>query len=197
MPGAPGANPDLVILAGPNGAGKTTAAPALLRDTLAVSEFVNADVIAQGLSGFDPGARALAAGRLMLERIKSLAAARRSFAFETTLASRSFAPWLGKIAGEGYRVHLVFLWLPSPAMACARVAARVGRGGHAVPEATIRRRYQRGLQNLFDLYIALVTSWQLFDNSHPRGPRSIARGLQGAETLVFDEETWSSIRTYG
>jgi predicted ABC-type ATPase len=120
--------PSVVILAGPNGAGKSTAAPALLQGALAVNEFVNADVIARGLSAFDPDAAALAAGRVMLTRLRELAAQRTSFAFETTLASRTFAPWLRDLAASGYDVHLFFLWLSSADLAIARVADRVRNG---------------------------------------------------------------------
>jgi predicted ABC-type ATPase len=145
-------SPDVVMLAGPNGAGKSTAAPALLRDILSVNEFVNADVIAQGLSAFEPERAAPAAGRIMLARLRELARQRESFAFETTLASRSFAPWIAGLKSEGgYKFRLVFLWLPSPEAAVARVAERVRAGGHDVPEATIRRRYAAGLKNFFTL----------------------------------------------
>lgn len=116
-------DPSVIILAGPNGAGKTTAAPSLLRGTLGVVEFVNADLIAQGLAGFDPQRAALAAGRAMLARIDDLARQRASFAFETTLASRSFAPWLQNLIQTGYRFHLVFLWLPDADFAVDRVLA--------------------------------------------------------------------------
>lgn len=117
--------PNLVVLAGPNGAGKSTAAPMLLRGTLGVTEFVNADVIAQGLSAFAPDRVALSAGRIMLRRLQELARQGVSFAFETTLASRSFAPWIRELAQTGYQFHLVFLWLPSADFAVQRVADRV------------------------------------------------------------------------
>ncbi|HZL93888.1 MAG TPA: AAA family ATPase [Vicinamibacterales bacterium] len=114
--------PSVVILAGPNGAGKSTAAPELLQGELAVNEFVNADVIARGLSAFDPDRAAIAAGRVMLARLNELARQRESFAFETTLASRSFAPRLRALRKSGYAIHLLFLWLSSPDLAVQRVA---------------------------------------------------------------------------
>ena len=114
-------------------------------------EFVNADLIAQGLAGFDPERAALPAGRVMLQRIRELAKQRVSFAFETTLASRSFARWLAELVRTGYQFHLVFLWLPSADFAVDRVADRVRLGGHSVPEATVRRRYAAGLRNFFGL----------------------------------------------
>jgi predicted ABC-type ATPase len=124
--------PSVVILAGPNGAGKSTVAPALLQGALAVNEFVNADVIARGLSAFDPESAAIAAGRVMLTRIRELAEQRVNFAFETTLASRSFAPWLRELRASGYEIHILFLWLPSADFALDRVAERVRAGGHDV-----------------------------------------------------------------
>jgi predicted ABC-type ATPase len=129
-----------------------------LKGKLAVTEFVNADVIAQGLSGFNPDAVSFVAGRIMLRRLRELAKERASFAFETTLASRTFAPWLERLVLEGYRFHLVFLWLPSVELALARVADRVRMGGHNVPELTVRRRYHSGLRNFFQIYQPMTTS---------------------------------------
>lgn len=135
--------PHIIILAGPNGAGKSTSAPVLLRDTFAVDEFVNADSIAQGLSAFRPESVALEAGRIMLRRLQELAGKRTDFAFETTLASRIFAPWLKQLAATGYKSHLMFLTLPNADAAIARVASRVNLGGHNVPAPDIRRRFVR------------------------------------------------------
>src|SRR5438093_12249381 len=136
-----GPSPLVIAIAGPNRAGKSTTAPSLLRDALRVSEFVNADAIAGGLSAFRPESVAIPAGRVMLERIRQLAKARADFAFETTLASRSIAPWLKRLKRGGYRVHILFLWLESADLAVNRVTARVRLGGHDVPEVTVRRRY--------------------------------------------------------
>ena len=122
------ARPSVVILAGPNGAGKSTVAPALLAGALGVTEFVNADDIARGLSAFNPAGVSISAGRVMLARVRDLARQRASFAFETTLASRSFAPWLRELKTSGYDVHMLFLWLPSAEFAVARVAERVREG---------------------------------------------------------------------
>ena len=131
--------PSVVIVAGPNGAGKSTVAPALLQGALAVDEFVNADAIASGLSAFDPAGAAIAAGRVMLARLHELAEQRVSFAFETTLASRTFAPWLRELKASGYGIQVLFLWLPSAEFALDRVADRVRGGGHNVPAGTVRR----------------------------------------------------------
>jgi predicted ABC-type ATPase len=182
------ASPQVVVLAGPNGAGKSTIAATLLRDRFGILTFVNADAIAAGLSGFAPSTSALAAGRLMLERLRELAATRESFAFETTLASRSFAPWLRTLAQSGYRVSLVFLWLPRVSLALARIRARVALGGHAVPPAVVRRRYARGIANFHRIYAPLAASWWFYDNSG-RDPRLIASAAAG-RTDVLDHDGW-------
>jgi predicted ABC-type ATPase len=188
------AQPHVIIVAGPNGAGKSTSAPRLLRDALAVVEFVNADAIAVGLSAFKPESVAIAAGRLMLERMRQLAAARANFAFETTLASRSFAPWITGLRRHGYCAHLLFLRLESEDLAVNRVAERVRMGGHDVPEEIIRRRYKRGLNNFFGLYQPVMNSWQLFDNSSTLGPRLIASGEGKSARLIEDAATWRELK---
>lgn len=185
--------PKIVILAGPNGAGKSTSAAKLLRGALKVEEFVNADTIAQGLSAFAQDRVAFQAGRIMLARLAELAAGRASFGFETTLASRTYAPWLAELRASGYKVHIVFLWLSSPDEAVARVAERVRAGGHDVPEPTIRRRYDAGLKNLVTLYMPLADSWQLNDNSSMRPPRPIAVGGTNGPARVRDPLTWRAI----
>lgn len=186
-------SPSVVLLAGPNGAGKTTVAPILLKGTLGVAEFVNADWIAKGLSAFDPDKAALAAGRAMIARIRELARQQVSFAFETTLASRSFAPWIEELKTKGYRFHLVFLWLPSADIAVERVKDRVLLGGHDVPEETIRRRYLRGLFNFYNLYQPLAASWRFYDNSHGSKPVLIARGQNGIQH-VYNRHLWLQLR---
>jgi predicted ABC-type ATPase len=186
--------PHLVLLAGPNGSGKTTIAPQLLKGALGVSEFVNADLIAGGLSVFDPDLAAMSAGRVMLARLKELAARRADFAFETTLASRSFAPWIAELTDSGYRFHLVFLWLSSPDLAVARIADRVRMGGHNVPEGTVRRRYRAGLRNFFTLYQPLASTWEMTDNSNQRALRMIASGRGGITDVVADSDTWTRIQ---
>lgn len=188
--------PSIVILAGPNGAGKSTVAPALLHDALAVDEFVNADVIARGLSGFAPESAAIAAGRVMLARLHELAEQRVSFAFETTLASRTFAPWLRDLTAVGYEVHLVFLWLSSADLAIERVADRVRSGGHDVPAEAVRRRYRTGLRNFFKLYEPLASAWKLYDGSGP-APRKVAERLESEPLRVYDEGVWTIVKRQG
>ncbi len=187
--------PLVVVIAGPNGAGKSTSAPRLLQGALAVHEFVNADSIAFGLSAFRPDSVAFAAGRLMLKRMRALAAARADFAFETTLASRTFAPWLRRLRGDGYHVHVAMLTLPTADLAVARVATRVRLGGHSVPEEVVRRRFEAGLQNFFSLYREIAQSWQVLDGAYSEGPKSIASG-SGRRTIdVQAETTWDTLIT--
>jgi predicted ABC-type ATPase len=186
--------PKVVVIAGPNGAGKSTTASAVLRNALHVREFVNADTIAAGLSAFSPETVAIAAGRLMLDRVRELARERRDFAFETTLASRSFVPWLKGLQADGYTFHLVYLWLPTVELALARVAERVRRGGHAVPEDVVRRRYGRSLANFFGLYRRFADSWVMLDNSVRRRPRPIAKRAIGRPVKVFDTNGWRVLR---
>lgn len=184
---------ELVVLAGPNGAGKSTLAPWLLRDGWGIKEFVNADEIAKGLSGFQPETVALQAGRLMWERLEELAVSRKSFAFETTLASRTYAPWIVKRRAEGYQTRLVFIWLPSAEMAIRRVTDRVRVGGHHIPDDVIRRRYAGGLRNLFELYLPLMDRWQVLDGTEPADLRLVASGGAGRLPRVLDANTWRQI----
>ena len=190
----PDVTPLVVVIAGPNGAGKSTTSQRLLRGALAVNEFVNADTIAQGLSAFKPESVAIAAGRLMLARLRTLAEDRVSFAFETTLAGRNFAPWLEGLRGSGYRVHLTFFSLSSPDLAVQRVAERVRRGGHHVPEDVVRRRFTAGLRNFFVLYQHVADTWEMFDNSEPTVPRPIASGGRGKTPETQDPVGWDALR---
>jgi predicted ABC-type ATPase len=185
--------PSVVVLAGPNGAGKSTVAPLVLRGALDVVEFVNADDIARGLSPFNIEGAAVAAGRIMLARMRDLARQRVSFACETTLASRTFAPWLKELVHDGYAFHLVYLWLASPETAVSRVASRVRLGGHSIPAETIRRRYHGGVRNFFDLYRPIATTWAVFDGAHADLPL-IAEGEDGRPSGVKDAQQWSLMR---
>ena len=186
--------PSIVVIAGPNGAGKSTAAPVLLKETFATPEFVNADVIAQGLSGFAPENSAFEAGRIMLRRLRQLARERRSFAFETILASRSFAPWIAKEKGRGYQFILTFLWLSSADLAVQRVKERVRLGGHSVPEDVVRRRYASGLKNFFELYEPLADGWMIYDNSAYARPKLIAACAVEQEVEIYERELWQTLQ---
>lgn len=183
-------NPQVIAIAGPNGAGKSTLAPYLLKDTFGLPEFVNADAIALGLSAFSPESVAFRAGRIMLERLHDLARAGASFAFETTLASRSYASWIGELKGRGYSFHLIYLWLRTPELAVERVKERVRMGGHDVPEGTILRRYRRGLRNFFALFMHLADTWAFYDNSVAGDPVTIATGKGHGDVTVYDADLW-------
>ena len=186
--------PNVVVIAGPNGAGKSTVAPALLRDHLGIGEFVNADVIARGLSGFDPERVAIKAGRLMLARLRELADQCADFAFETTLASRTFAPWIAELRSTGYAFKLLYVWVPAPALSVARVAGRVSAGGHHVPSDIVRRRYYGGLRNFFTLYRPLADLWRVYDNSGTRPAQLVAEGSADTTSVVDDATTWQIIQ---
>ena len=155
----------VIIIAGPNGAGKTTFAREFLPNEAGCPVFVNADLIAAGLAPFAPETAAVQAGRLMLQELSRHFAARENFAFETTLAGRGYVHHIRAWQAAGYRVKLIFLQLDSPEEAIARVAQRVRQGGHAIPEATIRRRFAAGRENFERLYAPLVDAWALYDNA--------------------------------
>jgi predicted ABC-type ATPase len=181
--------PQVIVIAGPNGAGKSTSAPALV----AGIPFVNADEIAKGLSP-QPGQNVnLQAGRLMLEQLDDLERQRANFALETTLASRALAPRLERLRSDGYQVRLVFFWLPSVELAIQRVSDRVRRGGHDIPEDTIRRRYRAGLANFFDIYQELAETWQLMENGADTPLRLVAGKTQD-QVQIHDEPLWQTMQ---
>lgn len=170
--------PNLYIIAGPNGAGKTTFAREFLLPFVDCYEFVNADMIAAGLSPFAPETVALQAGRLMLERIQKLSEQRVDFAFETTLSGKTYVRFIREVKDRGYEVHLVFLWLSDVEFSARRVAHRVKQGGHNIPDEVIRRRFGLGIRNLFQIYRPLLDSWKLYDNTK-RNPQLIAEEIYG------------------
>jgi predicted ABC-type ATPase len=183
---------DLVIIGGPNGAGKTTAAERLLPADLNIREFVNADEIARGLSPFNPEGSAVTAGRLMIRRIRDLARAGESFAFETTCAGRSHPRLLQECRDLGYRLTLLFLWLRSADIAVGRVARRVEQGGHSVPADVIIRRYNGGLRNLRQLYLPAVDTALIYDNSEP-AEQLVAERELGGHLIIHDPARWRMI----
>lgn len=186
-------SPSVVVIGGPNGAGKTTISREVIAEILKIGEFVNADVIAQGLSGFEPEKAAMQAGRIMLSRLRELAAERREFAFETTMASRTFAPWLSSLISGGYEFHLVYVWLRSPELAIRRVRTRVRRGGHFVPDEIVTRRYARGIHNFVHLCLPLATRWRVYDNSSASGPDRVASGGIGERPTIMNARVWQRI----
>lgn len=186
--------PNVFVISGPNGAGKSTAAPLLIGQRLGIAEFVNADVIAAGISAFSPESAAIEAGRIMLRRLRQVADEGKDFSFETTLASRSFAPWIARLRRErNYRFHLAYLWLPSPELAVSRVGERIRAGGHAVPPDDIRRRYRRGISNFFSIYQPIADSWELHDNSFSP-PRLIAAQERSGPVRFGDAGLWNAIQ---
>jgi predicted ABC-type ATPase len=182
--------PQVIVIAGPNGAGKTTLAPFLLRDKLGVLEYVNADPIALGLSGFDPGSVAIHAGRVMLNRLHDLSEQRRIFAFETTLAAKSYAPWIEGLQNRAYRFQLTFVWLRSADLAVQRVRERVRAGGHDVAEDVVRRRFNKGLRNFWKLYAPLADAWSVYDNSSSPDPVLMASGGKDRMVEVVEPYYW-------
>lgn len=186
--------PNLVIISGSNGSGKSTAAPALLQNTVHIDNFVNADVIAKGLSAFQPEKVAMKAGRIMLDRIHQLANDGETFAFETTLASKTFVPWIKRLKESGYKFHLVFLWLQAEELAISRVAERIKMGGHSVPEETIRRRYHSGLRNFFNLYTPIADRWSFYDNSDPTQCNLIAVKSNEQKMQVEQPILWQTLK---
>ncbi len=183
--------PDFFLFGGPNGAGKTTLALKLLPE-LGCREFVNADLIAGGLSPFQPDSVDFKAGFLMMRRLRELAAKSVNFATESTLAARAYVPFIQECRKRGYRFNLIFVWLPDAEMNVARVAARVRAGGHNIPEDVIRRRYEAGRKNFIELYKPLADTWRIFNNA-ALSETVIAEGGHQKPTLIFDFEAWSRI----
>ncbi len=189
---------ELYIIAGPNGVGKTTFAREFLPDYAECKNFVNADLIAQGMAPFSPETAAFRAGRTMLNEVQSFAKQRVPFAFETTLSGRSYMGLLRRLKAQGYEVHLFFLWVKSVDLALSRVRERVLRGGHDVPEPVIRRRFDRSIRNFLLHYRQLADVWTLFDNSG-NSPTVVAfenkPGLRIIDTELYGElvERYGSI----
>jgi predicted ABC-type ATPase len=183
---------DIFILGGPNGAGKTTAARVLLPSKLRADTYINADEIARRIAPQNPEGAALAAGRVMLTRIEELIAAGTSFAFETTCAGRVYLRLLENCKLNGWKVSLVYLWVPSPEYSLARVERRVRQGGHSIPEHVIRRRYKAGLFNMRHLYLPLADDATIYDN-RDNALKLIARREAPYSLQVWDGDIWARI----
>ena len=183
----------LYIIAGCNGAGKTTASFTILPEVLDCKEFINADEIAKGLSPFQPESVAMQAGRIMLARMDELLQKGETFAFETTLATKSYKQKIEWAQANGYEVTLLFFWLDSPNMAKKRVAQRVAEGGHSIPSQTIERRYHNGITNLFAIYIDMVDICYIFDNSE--GERTpIAKKYKGGKEIIYNTDLYNQMK---
>ena len=166
--------PKLYIIAGPNGAGKTTFAKEFLPHYVHCPNFVNADLISSGLAPFSPISMRIQAGRLLLRQIHIFLHAKADFAFESTLAGRSYVSLMTQARKEGYSLTIFFLWITDPELACARIRQRVQEGGHGIPRKDIIRRFKRSRRNFECLYQSLCDSWLIFDNSGVV-PKEIAR----------------------
>lgn len=190
-PTSPKTPPQAVIIAGPNGSGKSTCAAMLLTPTM---PFINADMIAAEISGKPGTPGDVNAGRLLIQRLEELERLGSDFAFETTLATKILAERVKRWKDNGYQVHLLYFWLPSPDMAVERVAQRVRTGGHNVPETTIRRRYVSGLSLLFSTYIPLVDVWKIYDNSRGLDPALVAKKNSAGVLTIADEPIWNKLK---
>lgn len=188
--------PSVYIIAGPNGAGKTTFATEFLPRYAHAPHFINADLIAQGLSPFSPETVALRAGRIMLDEIRRAAGRGQDFGFETTLAGKAHLRLLHELREVGYDTHLFFLWVPSAELVLSRIKTRVAKGGHDVPAAIVRRRFERSLANFFQYYRRVVNSWTLVDNSTIT-PTVIASQQNGMLHIIDKDHYHSLLREYG
>jgi len=188
-------NKNLYVIAGCNGAGKTTASFTILPGILDCKEFVNADEIAKGLSPFQPEKVAVEAGRIMISRINNLLEDELSFAFETTLATKSYKNKILLARNKGYTVTLLFFWLQTIDLAKERVATRVLEGGHNIPKDVIERRYINGIKNLFSIYIPLVDELMIFDNSQMKS-ELIASKSTMSSLIVLNEQKFNFLKSY-
>lgn len=188
-------NKNLYKIAGCNGAGKTTASFTILPEILDCKEFVNADEIAKGLSPFQPQKVSFEAGRIMLHRVNELLSMKENFAFETTLATKSYKSKVINAQKNNYTVTLLFFWLQNVDLAIERVKSRVFEGGHNIETEVIRRRYKNGINNLFDIYISIVDEVMIFDNSGGK-PELIAEKLLESEVNIINEIKFNKLKNY-
>jgi predicted ABC-type ATPase len=191
MPRKQSTEKQVYIIAGSNGAGKTSFAREFLPRYVRCTRFINPDLIAAGLSPFDPAAAAMEAGRLVLREIGRAMHTGLSFAFESTISGRTYLTLIRRARARGYRVHLFYLWIPSAELALARIRDRVESGGHDIPEADVKRRYARTLRNLLLSYRAEVNSLHLFDNSGEI-PELVFKDEDG-QTTVFNPAIYNEL----
>lgn len=187
--------PNLYIIAGCNGAGKTTASMTVLPEILNCYEFVNADEIARGLSPFQPEKVAIEAGRIMLNRLNQLMESGVDFAFETTLATKSYVSYIEKAKLKGYTITLIFIYLENVELAKKRVNQRVLSGGHNIPTDVIERRYISGLNNFQNLYLPICHQWYCFNNTN-NNTHLVAEGNILRGETIFDNSIWQTIKSY-
>ena len=184
-------NRNVYVIAGPNGSGKTTFAVKFLPEYVKCPHFINADLIALGLSPFSPGAVVIKAGKLVLEQIHQFADQGHDFAFETTLSGKLYLNLFKSLKKKGYKIHIFFLWIPNADLSVSRIKSRVTDGGHDVPVHDVLRRFDRSISNFFKLYQPLVDSWMLFDNAGAI-PVLIAQG-KNSKIKVFNEVLYNDI----
>jgi len=182
---------NVYIIAGPNGSGKTTFARTFLPEYAKCDRFINADLIAAGLSPFSPQQVAIKAGRLVLEQIKEYSNNGVDFAFETTMSGVTYLKYFKMLKEEKYKIHIYFLWIPSSQLAAARVRDRVAQGGHNVPISDIKRRFERSTEKFLKNYRPVADQWMLFNNEKSK-PKLIAR-KQNAHVDVFDKDLFYKI----
>ena len=169
---------NVYIIAGPNGSGKTTFAREFLPEYAKCKNFINADLIAQGLSPFSPEIVAIKSGKIVLQQIQEYTANGADFAFETTLAGKTYLNLMRKLKNKGYKIHVFFLWIPTAKMAIERIKDRVADGGHNILDIDVKRRFLRSIRNFFMIYKQYLDSWMLFDNS----------GIKPEPIVRFDEQ---------
>ena len=186
---------NLYIIAGCNGAGKTTASFTILPEILDCKEFVNADEIAKGLSPFQPEKVSFEAGRIMLKRINELLETNENFAFETTLATKSYKSKIIEAKSKNYNVTLLFFWLQNVELAIERVKTRVIEGGHNIETEVIKRRYLNGIKNLFEVYLPIADEVMIFDNSEGKHDL-IAKKTLETEIDIFSETKFNKLKNY-
>jgi predicted ABC-type ATPase len=184
---------ELYIIGGSNGAGKTTFAKEFLPNYAHCPRFVNPDLIAAGLSPFDPTSVAARAGRLMLEEVGRLICLGQSFAFESTLSGKTYRRLIQQAKSAGYVIRLFYLWIPDPSLAVARIRDRVDNGGHDVPEPDVRRRYGRTLNNFFDIYRPISDSVHFFNNTGEE-PELVFEDEDG-HTEIYNRDLYKSLIT--
>ncbi len=182
---------NVYIIGGPNGSGKTTFARTFLPEYAECDRFINADLIAEGLSPFSPQQVAIKSGKLVLEQVKEYSHNGVDFGFETTMAGVTYLKYLKQLKKKGYRIHIYFLWIPSAQLAIARVKDRVSQGGHNVPIQDVKRRFERSINNFFKNYMLLADQWMLFNNEQSK-PKIIAR-KQNLHIDIFDQTLFDKI----
>jgi predicted ABC-type ATPase len=189
-------NKNMYIIAGPNGSGKTTFAKEFLPEFVDCPNFINADLIAMGLSPFLPEQVAIKAGKLVLEQINELSNRDLDFAFETTLSEKTYLKLFKELKNRGYKLHFFFLWVPHSALSIARIKNRVSDGGHNVPDEDVIRRFSRSIVNFFEYYLNLSDSWLFFDNSGIK-PELIAKSKGKSVNIINKDKLDGILKQFG